>query len=63
MATKATSLPAFQAARTVNEEEADALWAEYVEAARRAQASLHYEDGMAAGRAWGRFVDSFARLP
>ena len=62
MATRATNLSDFQEARTANEEEADALWAEYVEAARRAQSSLILEDGMAAGRAWGRFVDSFARL-
>lgn len=34
-------------------------WQNYVEAAAKAQSSVHYEDGIAAGRAWRKFLDTF----
>lgn len=35
----------------------DMRWNAYVAAQRRAQASLHIEDGKAAGRAWRQWLD------
>ena len=42
------------------EQEADALWLEYCDAALVAQQTLDREDAYKAGRAWARFLDAFA---
>ena len=36
-----------------------AAWADYTDAARRAQFSRRIEDGVAAGKAWKAFLDLF----
>ena len=38
-----------------------AAWADYADAARRAQFSRRIEDGVAAGKAWKAFLDLFVR--
>ena len=43
---------------TIGAREAD-LWQAYCAAMRKAQASLRIEDGIAAGRAWRAFIESF----
>lgn len=35
------------------------LWSDYIAAQKRAQATGDIEDGMAAGRAWRRWLDCF----
>lgn len=35
------------------------LWQEFVAAAEKAQKSLDIRDGLAAGRAWKKFLESF----
>lgn len=44
------------------EQEADALWHEYREAALTAQRTLDRDDAMKAGKAWANFLDAFAVL-
>lgn len=39
----------------------DAAWAEYIDAKARAETSGKMRDGIAAGRAWARWLDLFAR--
>lgn len=51
-------IPELQA--TPSEQEADACWLEYREAALAAQQTLDREDAYKAGRAWARFLDAFA---
>lgn len=41
---------------------AERLWQAYVEAAKQAQASLRFEDGIAAGRAWAAFMEAFESM-
>lgn len=36
-------------------------WDAYVRAAKLAQQSMRIEDGIAAGRAWAKWLDLFAR--
>ena len=43
--------------------EAERLFAAYCKLAERAQRSLDLHDGLAAGRAWRRFLDSFLPRP
>jgi hypothetical protein len=40
-----------------------ALWAEYLEARARAERSADMADGIAAGKAWVRFIKQFSPLP
>lgn len=51
-------IPELQA--TPAEQEADACWLEYRDAALAAQQTLDREDAYKAGRAWARFLDAFA---
>lgn len=37
----------------------DAVWAEYLAARQKAEKSTDIEDGIAAGRAWRRWLDLF----
>lgn len=39
--------------------EREKLWQEFVAAAEKAQKSLDIRDGLAAGRAWKKFLESF----
>jgi hypothetical protein len=41
----------------------DEAWAEYAAAAQKAQRTLDINDGLAAGRAWKRFLHLFAPIP
>ena len=38
----------------------DALWADYVKAAAKAQKSKDFNDGLKAGQAWQRFLGAFS---
>ena len=40
---------------------AEVAWDAYVRAAKRAQETMRIEDGIAAGRAWAKWLDLFAR--
>ena len=51
-------IPELQA--TPAEQEADACWLEYRDAALVAQQTLDREAAYKAGRAWARFLDAFA---
>lgn len=42
-----------------SEERSHELWLAFCQATRKAQASLDYEDGIAAGKAWAAWLDSF----
>lgn len=39
----------------------DARWSEYVAAQKRAQLTLSIDDGIAAARAWSRWLELFMR--
>jgi predicted nucleic acid-binding protein len=39
----------------------DARWSEYVAAQKRAQQTLSIDDGIAAARAWSRWLELFMR--
>lgn len=39
----------------------DARWADYVSAQRQAQKTLSIDDGIAAARAWSRWLELFMR--
>lgn len=52
------SVSIFPQARPITAD-VEALWAAYVEAARKAQASQRLEDGIVAGRAWAAFMRAF----
>jgi hypothetical protein len=47
------------AARTERQQSQDVLWQRFVDAQRIAQSTLKLEDGIAAGKAYAAFVESF----
>lgn len=62
MTARILTLAAERAHRTQSLEQAQqAAWAEYVRLQAIAKATLRLEDGLAAGRAWGNFIDLFVR--
>lgn len=49
------------AARNERQQSQDVLWQQFVDAQRLAQTSLKLEDGIAAGKAFRVFVESFVK--